>query len=181
MDYCIAVNSVEERNRTMSRQATSVNPKGIFDRSTKGRTLPPITVTVERARIQFFSQVLQEPDPLHHDVATARARGFADIVAPPSFYTAIDATVNEERRRLGQVSVATLIKCDFQRLLHGDEKYEFSGLIFAGDQVTLTTTIVDFYDKKGGALEFVTLASVLEHVTRGVLVRATRNLLHRLD
>jgi len=73
-------------------------------------------------------------------------------------------------------SVAALIKCDFQRLLHGDEKYEFSGLIFAGDQVTLTTTIVDFYDKKGGALEFVTLASVLEHVTRGVLVRATRNL-----
>jgi hypothetical protein len=89
--------------------------------------------------------------------------------------------VNEERQRLGQVSVATLIKCDFQRLLHGDEKYKFSGLIFAGDQVTLTTTIVDFYDKKGGALEFVTLASVLEHVTRGVLVRATRNLLHRLD
>jgi hypothetical protein len=166
---------------TMSGAATSVNPKGIFDRSTKGRTLPPITVGIERGRIQFFCQVLQESDPLHYDVVAARARGFADIVAPPSFYTVIDMCVNEERERLGQVSIPTLLKCDFRRLLHGDEKYQYSGLIFAGDEVTLTTTIVDFYDKKGGALEFVALASTVEHATRGVLVRATRTLLHRLD
>jgi hypothetical protein len=165
----------------MSAAATSVNPKGIFDRSTKGRILPPITVTIERGRIQFFCQVLQESDPLHYDVVAARARGFADIVAPPSFYTVIDTSVNEERQRLGQVSIPTLLKCDFRRLLHGDEKYEYSGLILAGDDVTLTTTVVDFYDKKGGALEFVELASVLKHATRGVLVRATRTLLHRLD
>lgn len=165
----------------MSGTTTSVNPKGIFNRSTKGRTLPPITVAIERGRIQFFCRVLQESNPLHYDVVTARARGFADIVAPPSFYTVIDKCVNEERERLGQVSIPTLLKCGFRRLLHGDEKYEFSGLIFAGDEVTLTTTIVDFYDKKGGALEFVALASIVEHAARGVLVRATRTLLHRLD
>jgi acyl dehydratase len=165
----------------MSGAATSVNPKGIFDRSTKGRTLPPVTVAVERGRIQFFCRVLQESNPLHFDVMTARARGFSDIVAPPSFYTVIDKCANEERERLRQMSILTLLKCDFRRLLHGDEKYEYSGLIFAGDEVTLTTTIVDFHDKKGGALEFAALASTVEHVTRGVLVRATRTLLHRLD
>ena len=164
----------------MSESAVAVNPKGIFNRGTKGQRLDPITVQVERGRIQFFAQVLGETDPIHLDPASARAKGFPDIVAPPSFFTAIDASANEERRRLGQPAAAALVNCDFRYLLHGDETYEYLGPIFAGDEVTLTTTIVDFYDKKGGDMEFVTFVSVLEHATRGVLVRATRNLLHRL-
>ena len=164
----------------MSETTTAINSKGIFDRSTKGRSLGPITIQVERGKIQFFSQVLGETNPIHSDVGRARDAGFPDVVAPPSFFTVIDAAANEERNRLGQVSAPALVKCDFRRLLHGDETYEYLGLIFAGDEVTLTTTIADFYDKKGGEMEFVTFVSVLEHATRGVLVRATRTLLHRL-
>ncbi|MDR3470553.1 MAG: MaoC family dehydratase N-terminal domain-containing protein [Devosia sp.] len=164
----------------MSETAVAVNPKGIFNRRTKGQRLDPVKVQVERGRIQFFAQVLGETDPIHLDLASARAKGFPDVVAPPSYFTVIDAASNEERRRRGEPAVATLVNCDFRYLLHGDETYEYLGPIFAGDEVTLTTTIADFYDKKGGDMEFVTFVSVLEHVTRGVLVRATRNLLHRL-
>ena len=164
----------------MSGTTTAVNPRGIFDRSTMGTSLAPITVQVERGKIQFFAQVLGETNPIHSDVASARAQGFPDIVAPPSFFTAIDAMADEERRRLGQTSAAVLVKCDLRYLLHADEAYDYFGPIFAGDEVTLKTSIVDFYDKKGGDLEFVTSLSVVEHATRGVLVRATRTVLHRL-
>ena len=164
----------------MSETATAVNPKGIFDRATKGRRLEPVSVPVERGRVQFFAQVIGATDPVHADVAAARAQGHPDVVAPPSFFTAIDAAVNEERRRLGEPSIAALVNCDFRYLLHGDETYEYLGPIFAGDEVALTTTIVDFYDKKGGEMEFVTFVSELRHAERGVLIRTTRNLLHRL-
>jgi len=164
----------------VSETSRAVNPKGIFDRSTRGRSLDPVTIQVERGSIQFFAQVLGETDPIHSDLASASARGFPDLVAPPSFFTVIDAAANEARKRLGQTSTAVLVNCDFRHLLHGDETYEYLGPIFAGDEVTLTTRIVDFYDKKGGDMEFVTFVTVLEHARRGVLVRATRNLLHRL-
>ena len=92
----------------------------------------------------------------------------------------IEAAANEERARLGHLPVLNLINCDYRYLLHGDETYEYSGLIFAGDEVSLVTTIVDFYEKKGGAMEFVTIESELSHAERGPLVRARRTLLHRL-
>jgi acyl dehydratase len=164
----------------MVTSETTTNPKGIFDRSTKGMQLPPIAAEIERGRIRFFAEVLGETNPVHFDLAAARDAGFPDLVAPPSFFMVIEACANEERHRLGQPSTAAFVKCDYRYLLHGDEKYEYRGLIFAGDSVILKTKVVDFYDKKGGAMEFVTIESTLEHAERGLVVRATRTLLHRL-
>lgn len=158
----------------------AAKPKGIFDRSKKGTRLAPVVVPVERGRIRFFARVLGETDPIHFDVAEAKAKGHPDLVAPPSFFMPIEAAANEERERLGQRSILNLINCDYRYLLHGDETYDYFGLIFAGDEVTLITTIINFYERKGGAMEFVTIESELSHVARGPLVRARRTLLHRL-
>jgi len=154
--------------------------KGVFDRTTKGTSLPPVEVTIERGRIRFFAEVLGETDPAHTDVAAARAAGHPDLVAPPSFFMVVEAAANAELKRRGEKTAAELIGCDFRYLLHGDETYAYSGLIYAGDALTLTTTVLDFFDKKGGAMEFATLSSTLTHPTRGVIVRTSRNLLHRL-
>lgn len=164
----------------MSEGADATVSRGLFDRSTKGITIGPVTVQVERGRIAFFAKVLNLTDPIHFDVSKARASGHPDLVAPPSFYMAIEAAANDELNRLGQCSTLDRIGCDFKYLLHGDERYEYHGLIFAGDEVTLTTTVIDFYEKKGGSMEFVTLQSFIDHSERGRLVSATRNLLHRL-
>jgi len=169
-----------EGDEDVSETTTAANPKGIFDRSTKGRVLEPVAVRIERGRIQFFAQVLGVTDPIHFDLEAARAQGYPDLVAPPSFFAVIDQAANEERGRRGQPSSATLVNVDYRYLLHGDETYEYLGLIFAGDEISFTTTVADFFDKKGGEMEFVTFVSELRHAERGVLVRATRNLLHRL-
>ena len=139
-----------------------------------------MTVRIERGRIAFFAEVLGLTDRVHFDLEAARAEGHPDLVAPPSFATVIEAAANDELRRRGERSTLDRIGCDYRYLLHGDERYEYHGPIFAGDEVALTTTVTDFYDRKGGAMEFVTLRSVIEHATRGALVSATRSLLHRL-
>jgi acyl dehydratase len=164
----------------MTEQQAATKPKGIFDRTKKGMRLEPVIVPVERGRIRFFASVLGLTDPIHFDVEKARAKGHPDLVAPPSFFMPIEAAANDERARLEQPPIIKLINCDYRYLLHGDETYEYHGLIFAGDDVVLTTTIMDFYEKKDGAMEFVTIQSELSHRARGLLVHAQRTLLHRL-
>jgi acyl dehydratase len=164
----------------MGEATITANPKGLFKRDTKGVSVAPVTVQIERGRIRFFAQVLGEMDPLFTDLEAARAMGHPDIAAPPSFFMVVEAMANEERRRQGVQAATELVGCDFRYLLHGDEHYSYEGLIYAGDTVALSTQVLDFYDKKGGAMEFVVFESLITHAERGVLVRARRTLLHRL-
>lgn len=164
----------------MSSAALAINPRGIFDRSSVGRSLSPVAVQVERGRLRFFAEVLGETDPIHVDSEAARAAGHPDIVALPSFFTVILAIANEERRRRGEPSSSQLIGSDHRYLLHGGEDYKYTGLVFAGDEVTVTTAVAGFYDRKGGAMEFATLEFTAVHATRGKLIQATRTLIHRL-
>lgn len=161
-------------------EATVVNPRGKFDRATVGRSVVPVAVEIERGRIRFFAEVLGEGAAVHRDLEAARAAGHPDLVAPPSYVMVIEADANAELKRRGERSAFDLVCCDYRYLLHGDETYEYLGPIHAGEAVTFTTRVIDFYDKKGGAMEFVTLASEIRHAERGVLVRTTRTLLHRL-
>jgi acyl dehydratase len=161
-------------------EAAPVNPRGIFDRSTKGLVVGPITVPVERGRIRFFSQVLGATDLIHFDVDAARDAGHPDLVAPPSFLMVVESLAGEEMRRRNLVSASAMARCDFRYLLHGDERYEYVAPIYAGEDVEFSTRVVDFYDKKGGAMEFVSLEAEITNAKRGVLVRCRRTLLHRL-
>lgn len=160
--------------------STPSSPRGLFDRSTKGASLETVSVLIERGRIRFFAQVLGEADPIHFDLDAARAAGHPDLVAPPSFFVVAEAAATEERRQRGKPGAMDLVKCDFRYLLHGDERYFYHAPIYAGEEVQHSTRVLDFYDKKGGAMEFVTFESTLSHPKRGVLVRAERTLLHRL-
>lgn len=164
----------------MGDASAATECRGLFKRNCKGTTLPAVTVRIERGRIQFFAQVVGETNPIHLDVEAARAAGHPDVVAPAAFYTVVDAMANDERRRMKHLPVMDLIGCDLRYLLHGDETYEYSGAICAGDEISVETRVVDFYERRGGAMEFVTLRSVLSHRERGALLTATRTLLHRL-
>lgn len=158
----------------------AVNPRGLFDRSTLGQPFPAVSVTIERGRILFFCEVLGERDPLHVDLAAARAAGYPDLVAPPSFFMAIEADAVTAMKQAGRPTPMEQIGCDFRYLLHGDEAYVYHGQVYGGDTLSVRMRVTDFYDKKEGAMEFATLAVDVEHAERGVVITATRTLLHRL-
>lgn len=155
-------------------------PRGLFDRATVGLVTEPVEVRVEAGRISFFAETLGENDPVHHDRKAARAAGFPEIPAPPTFAMVIDLEAGRIARRLGRQSVFDRIGCDYTRLLHGEERYDYSGTILAGDRVTIETEVIGFEDKKGGALEIAHLRATIRHPERGVLVTISRALVHRL-
>ncbi|WP_439469165.1 MaoC family dehydratase N-terminal domain-containing protein [Blastomonas fulva] len=164
----------------MADSDMTTKPRGLFDRSTKGHVMPTVSVLVERGQIRFFARALGETNPVHFDVGAAKAAGYPDLAAPPSFFMPIEAMADDERARLGQPSLIKLLRCDFGRLLHGDESYSYNGLVYAGDTLNFDTKIIDFYEKKGGLMEFVTIESTVSNEQRGTLITATRTLLHRL-
>lgn len=159
---------------------TSQTLRGYFKRDTKGTVTDPVTFDVEAGRISFFCETLGEMGAIHHDADAARAAGFPGIVAPPTFAMVVDTETGRAAERVGKASLPTLIGCNFARLLHGEERYDYHGLIFAGDRLSVSTEILGFEDKKGGALEFAHMRTDIRHAQRGLLVTITRSLVHRL-
>jgi acyl dehydratase len=68
---------------------------------------------------------------------------------PPTFLTCLDAEAGTTGAML------KLLDIDFSRILHGEQGYEYHRMAFAGDRLHFETRIVDIYDKKNGALEFI--------------------------
>ena len=155
-------------------------PRSLFRRETKGLSTEPVAVRLERGRVQFFARQQGETNPIFTHLSVARAEGHPDVVAPPSFATVVETLANEERCRQGRQSLTAVIGCDFRYLLHGEQHYAYAGLMYAGDELSVSTEVLDFYDKRGGILEFAVLGSTILHAARGVIVRARRTLVHRL-
>lgn len=156
------------------------NPKGIFDRATLGLKTPPIFVDVERGQIRFFCKSIGETNPIHSKLEVAIAEGHPDIVAPVTFPIAIMMSANESLIGDGDKPGMDLINCDYRRLLHGSERYEYQGLIYGGDRLEVQTEVAGFDDKKGGLMELAFLKTTIRHKERGLLVTASSTAIHRL-
>jgi acyl dehydratase len=121
----------------------------MIDKAFIGRELPPSTLTLERGRLRFFAQAIGETDPVYTDVEAARAAGYADLPAPPTFLFAAELDSGQS------TALLDLLQIPLAKLLHGEQGFTYHRPACAGDTITVRPRITDIYDKKGGALEFV--------------------------
>ena len=142
----------------------------MIDRKFIGYELKPSVLTVDRTRLQFFAKAIGEKDPVYVDPAAARAAGYADVPAPPTFLFAaeLDSGVNDQ----------LLVDLDIPlaKLLHGEQSFRYLQPVCAGDTVTVQSTITDIYNKKGGKLEFAVKDSQVTN-QRSELVAELRTVL----
>ena len=106
-------------------------------------------MTLERGRLRFFCHAIGETDSVYTDVDVARAAGYADLLAPPTFLFGLEA----EGGRLELL--VDLLQVPLGKVLHGEQAFTYHRPACAGDTITMRSRISDIYDKKGGALEFV--------------------------
>ena len=95
-----------------------------------GRSYPPTPpFAVGREHIRDFATAVGATDPVHHDVAAARAAGYADLVAPPTF------AVIPSQRADAQFVADPQAEVDYSRVVHGEQRFTHHRPIVAGDEV----------------------------------------------
>lgn len=114
-----------------------------------GLTVPPYAVEVEKGRLRFFAQATGQTDPIYLDEDAARAAGHPALPVPPTFLFCLEMDAPDPgalRRQMG---------IDIALILHGEQRFEYHRMAFAGDRLTFAQQVTDIYSKKGGQLDFM--------------------------
>ena len=110
----------------------------------EGRSYPAgEPFSVGREHVRAFATAVGATDPIHHDPTVARAAGFADVVAPPTF--AVVVAQRSEARYVADPEAGL----DFDRLVHGEESFTHHRPVVAGMEL-LATLHVDRVREAGG-------------------------------
>ncbi|MFI8633806.1 MaoC family dehydratase N-terminal domain-containing protein [Microbacterium sp. NPDC077663] len=110
----------------------------------QGRVFPPTTpYLVGREKVREFARAVFATDPQHDDPDAARALGYADVVAPPTFAMVIqDATLQQ---LLSEPESGIVL----ERVVHAEQRFRYTRPIVAGDELTgrLTVTGIRAFGK----------------------------------
>jgi acyl dehydratase len=140
----------------------------------QGRSYPPTTpYLVGREKVREFARAVFATSPLHHDPEAARAAGYSDVVAPPTFPVVV------QERTLAQLLGDADAGIDFSRVVHGDQRFTFSRPVVAGDELTATLTVTSVKTLGGHAM--VTAESVIDDADQQHVVTAISTLVVRGD
>ena len=85
-------------------------------------------------------------NPVHHEPDAARAAGYADVVAPPTFAVVV------QEATLAQLLAEPDAGIDFSRVVHGEQSFTYDRPIVAGDELTATLTVTSVKTLGGNAM-----------------------------
>lgn len=125
----------------------------MIDKKWIGHELPASVLPIERSRLRFFAKVIGETNPVYTELAAARAAGYVDLPAPPTFLFAAELDSGASFKLLADLQIP------LAKLLHGEQSFTFVRPACVGDTVTVNSRVSDIYDKKNVALEFVVKTS----------------------
>jgi len=109
----------------------------VLSQSYAGRRYPRTEpYEVGREKIWEFAQAIGEPHPAYRDPEAARKLGHPEVVAPPTFAIVLSMQAEE------QVTLDPEFGFDFSRVIHRDQRFEYSRPVLAGDQLTVAVEVV---------------------------------------
>ncbi len=135
-----------------------------------GRTFPATApYLVGREKVREFARAVFADAPVHTDVDAARALGYADVVAPPTFAMVIqDQTLQQLLAEPGSGIVLA-------RTIHAEQRFAYTRPIVAGDELTGTLTVSGIRSVGGNAM--ITSEAEIVDATGAHVVTATSVLL----
>jgi acyl dehydratase len=101
-----------------------------------GRSFPPSDpYEVSRVKIREFADAIGDGNPIYRDAEAAKAAGHPDVIAPPTFPIVVS---------LGNPGLADPdLGLNYAMVVHGEQRFEYTRPLRAGDVVTCTSTITD--------------------------------------
>lgn len=140
----------------------------------QGRTYPPVpSYLVGREKVREFAKAVFATSPISFDVDAARDAGYEDVVAPPTFPVVV------QEKTLAQLLADEEANIDFARVVHGEQRFEYSRPIEAGDELIAQLTVTSV--KALGGNSMVTAQTRITDVEGEHVVTATSTLVVRAE
>ena len=115
-----------------------------LDQSFAGRSWPATPpYLVGREKIREFAAAIGATDAEYHDPEAARAAGYPDVVAPPTFPVVITMAASR------QIVADPALGLDYSRVVHGDQKFAYTRPVVAGDSLVCVNTVDDITSRGG--------------------------------
>jgi acyl dehydratase len=137
-----------------------------------GRTFPPgQPYEVCRVKIAEFADAIGDPNPLYRDREAARAAGYPDVIAPPTFAIVISMASS------GRAVADPGLGINYAMVVHGEQRFEYHRPIGAGDVLTATSTISDI--REAGSLTMLNTRTDIQTVSGEPVCSAYSTLVER--
>jgi acyl dehydratase len=119
---------------------------------------------VSRVKIAEFADAIGDANPLYRDRAAAEAAGYPDVIAPPTFPIVVAMAAS------GTAVADPGLGVNYAMVVHGEQRFEYSRPLHAGDLVTAQSTISGI--REVGSITMLTTQTEIrtvdgEHVCTG--------------
>jgi acyl dehydratase len=126
---------------------------------------------VSRVKIADFADAIGEPSALCRDREAAIKAGYPDVIAPPTFVTALSMAA------AAKVNSDPGLGLDYSMVVHGEQSFEHSRPLHAGDVVVATTTVESI--RALGAMSMMTTSTDVSTVDGEHVCTAKSTLVER--
>lgn len=143
-----------------------------LNQSLKGKEYPTTAAyEVGREKIKEFAIAIGDPNPVYVDENAAKAAGYPDIIAPPTFLTVMNFKYSP------QIVLDPELGLDYSRVVHGTQEYEILTPITPGMRLVATPRIGDIYAR--GKNEFFTIEAEVKTEDGTLVARANGTIVSR--
>jgi acyl dehydratase len=148
-------------------------------RELTGHTLPLTTFKVERGKIQKFAAATGDPNPIYSQRAAARAAGYEDSPAPPTFGTVMGFWALDKATQEAELGLPVA------GMLHGEEEYSYLAPIYPGDVLSGVQRVASIVEKKSrtGSIRLITLETLYTNQAGQAVLQASTTIVvpERMD
>jgi acyl dehydratase len=142
-----------------------------LNQSLKGKEYKEVSFPVERERVLQFADAIGEDNPVFRDREAARAAGYEEQLAPPTFVTVMQIMTS------GQVVLDQELGLNYALVVHGEQEYEWHRPVRVGDVLSAIPSIADIYAK--GPNEFLVIEARIKDASGQTVVVGRSTLLSR--
>jgi acyl dehydratase len=136
-----------------------------------GKEYAPLELMVERDHVVRFAKAIGEEAAVFLDADAARAAGYPEQLAPPTFVTTMQIMAS------AQAAADPDLGLDYTRVVHGEQAYEWRRPAHVGDSLRAVPRIAEI--KAKGPLEFLVVQSEITDAEGETVLVARTTLLSR--